>query len=234
MAGASAQDVTGSRQFDQLNINYTIAGGQALATVVLSLSGVVVDKAVLSYEAPVYTFNIAAGGARAEGSIGLAVAQAPRLSGIEGHFTAWNRAAKTTRFDGKIASWISPDSLVLVERNFWLTGLLNARTTVRINSRSGAQVDILSGSVVLFSTLLLPPSPVAVTPVDLIVGNVKVTRGAKMTLTPPSSLAAGTMFLECQFQTDTTPSTAFSGMVATWAQDTTVMSTPAVSNIGSQ
>jgi hypothetical protein len=229
-AGVAAQEVSGSRQFGPLNIGYTIADGQALTTLVLSLEGVAADKATLTYEQRIYTFKVAAGGARAEGSIRMTIAQAPNLSNLEGHFTTWSSSAEKTLFDGKLTSWIAPDSLILTEQNFWLTGSLSTRTTIRNNSRSGAVVDILSGNTVLFSTLLLPPSTVAVIPTDLVIGSVKVEQGAKMTLTPPSSLADGTMFLECQFQSDTTPSTNFSGTVAIWTMDTPNMAAPPLVN----
>jgi len=200
IAGAVAQEASGNHQFGPLNIDYIIAEEQAQATVTLTLEGIFADKAVLSYKMPVYNFKIAAGGARAEGNIELMIAQATELSAIEGHFTTWNSAAKSTRFDGKLTSWVAPDSLILFEQDFWLTGSLNARTTVRNNAKSGVQVDILSGTIVMFSTLLLPPSPIAVTPIELIVGNDKVTQGAKMTLTPPRPLQPERCFCNASFR----------------------------------
>ena len=94
--------------------------------------------------------------------------------------------------------------------------LFRSQTIVRNGAPTGAEVDFISGTQELYAVTMLPPSPVAVIPLQLIDGDVEVETGAKVTLTPPSSLAPGSAFLSCQFKTLTTPLTTYSGTVASW------------------
>src|SRR5208282_905903 len=202
-----AQGVSGHRVLGVLGVDYVIDGNTAQVTVDLILSGQLVDHALITFDRPDHDFNVASGGAKAIGTLTMDVAQAPSPSSLKGDFTVRDAAGTSVPFHGELVTWTAPDSLILVTKQFFLAPLLEARTIVRNGAPSGAEVDFWSGDQELYSVTMLPPSPVAVIPMKLIDGDLQVQAGAKMTLTPPSSLAPGSVFLSCQFQTLTTPLT---------------------------
>jgi hypothetical protein len=231
---AAAQNVSGQRTFSVLTVNYTINGSIAQVTVSLSLAGVAVDQVVLTYGDPTYHFLVQAAGYQAAGDLALVVAQAPTLSRLQGQFTVRTGTAIGVPFEGEITTWTAPDQLILLQRDYNLSSELRARTIVRNGSRYGADVQFMAADALLFEALLLPPSPVAVTPKDLVIGSLKLNQGARLTLLPPSSLSDGIVSLDCSFSSASILQTDFNAAIASWPLQTPGISKPAENNNGVQ
>jgi hypothetical protein len=213
---ARAQDWSGQRDISGLTIDYAVSGAVAQVGVRLTLNGQLVDDAVLTYAAPTHNFSVAANGMSANGAISLAVVQEPSPSALVGDFAVVDATGKSVPFKGDVVSWTAPDNLELFRVNYNLTGNLSARTIVLNGAREGAQVDYLTGETLLYSSLLLPSSSMSVTPYDLIIGDLKLNKGAQLTLTPPSNLSNGMVVLDCTFSSLTIPPTRFTGAIAFW------------------
>ncbi|KQY26148.1 hypothetical protein ASD38_20610 [Caulobacter sp. Root487D2Y] len=213
---ARAQDWSGQRDISGLTIDYAVSGAVAQVGVKLTLNGQFVDDAVLTYAAPTHNFSVAANGMSASGAISLAVVQEPSPSSLVGDFAVLDATGKSVPFKGDITTWISPDNLELFRVNYNLTGNLSARTIVLNGARYGAQVDYLTGTTLLYSSLLLPSASMSVTPFDLVIGDLKLNKGAQLTLTPPSALSNGMVVLDCTFSSEMIPPTRFTGAIASW------------------
>ncbi|KQZ04084.1 hypothetical protein ASD21_19975 [Caulobacter sp. Root1455] len=213
---ARAQDWSGQRDISGLTIDYAVSGAVAQVGVKLTLNGQFVDDAVLTYAAPTHNFSVAANGMSASGAISLAVVQEPSPSSLVGDFAVVDATGKSVPFKGDITTWISPDNLELFRVNYNLTGNLSARTIVLNGARYGAQVDYLTGTTLLYSSLLLPSASMSVTPFDLVIGDLKLNKGAQLTLTPPSALSNGMVVLDCTFSSEMIPPTRFTGAIASW------------------
>lgn len=213
---ARAQDWSGQRDISGLTIDYAVSGAVAQVGVKLTLNGQFVDEAVLTYTAPTHNFSVAANGMSASGAISLAVVQDPSPSSVVGDFSVVDATGKSVPFKGDVVSWTAPANLELFRVNYNLTGNLSARTIVLNGARYGAQVDYLTGETLLYSSFLLPSSNVSVTPFDLVIGDLKMNKGAQLTLTPPSNLSNGMVVLDCTFSSVTIPPTRFTGAIAFW------------------
>ena len=231
---ASAEDLPGQRTISGLKIDYTVNGTVAQAVVKLSLDDISVDQALLTYDAPTHAFAVAANGMSAAGSLDFTVVQQPHLSSLSGDFSVKDAKGQSTAFKGDLVTWTAADNLALLQINFDLTGNLRARTTIMNGARSGAKVDYLTGDTLLFSSLVLPPSPVSVTQKDLVIGDLRLNKGAQLTLTltPPSAFARGTVWLECTFSSLTIPPTKYAGLIASWPLQNLVQSTGAGNSAG--
>jgi hypothetical protein len=213
---ARAQDWSGQRDISGLTIDYAVSGAVAQVSVKLTLNGQFVDDAVLTYTAPTHNFSVAANGMSASGVISLAVVQEPSPSSLVGDFAVIDTTGKSIPFKGDVVSWTSPDNLELFSLNYNLTANLSARTIVLNGARYGARVDYLTGNTLLYSSLVLPTSNVSVTPFDLVIGDLKLNKGAQLTLTPPTTLSNGMVVLDCTFSSEIIPPTRFTGAIAFW------------------
>jgi hypothetical protein len=214
---ARAQDLSGQRTISGLTIDYTVSGAVAEVDVSLSLNGQFVNAAVLTYGAPTHDFTVAAGGMSASGALTMSVVQGPTPSALTGDFTVVDAKGKPDKFQGDVVTWAASDDLPLFSQTYNLMANLSVKTTVLNGSRYGAAVDYMSGATLLYSSVLLPPSPVSVTPFDLVIGDVRLNKGAQLTLTPPSNIARGMVALSCTFSSAQIPPTQFSGAVASWS-----------------
>ncbi len=215
-ARARAQDWSGQRFISGLIIDYSVSGSVAEVGVRLSLSGQFVDGAVLTYAAPTHNFLVSASGMTASGAVGLSIVQSPSPSKLTGDFTVVGTSGKPSKFQGDVVTWTASDNLKLFSVNYNLTANLSARTSVLNGVRYGVQVDYMTNGTLLYSSYLLPSSSVSVTPFDIVMGSLKLNKGATLALTPPSNLSNGQVVLDCTFSSDTTPPTHFTGAIASW------------------
>jgi len=213
---ARAQDWSGQRDISGLTIDYAVSGAVAQVGVKLTLNGQFVDDAVLTYASPTHNFSVTANGMSASGGISLAVVQSPNPSSLVGDFSVIDATGKSVPFKGDIVTWSAADNLELFRLNYNLTANLRARTIVLNGAREGAKVDYLTGETLLYSSLLLPSASISVTPFDLVIGDLKLNKGAQLTLTPPSSLSNGMVVLDCTFSSEAIPPTRFTGAIASW------------------
>lgn len=214
---AAAQTVSGQREISSLTVFYSTSNTpQVQADISLSLGGESVDHFVLTYSKPLHHFSVAFDSIKAEGSIGLVIAASPDPSHIDGFFSIHTQKNPSFQFQGSVVSWNVPDTAVLAQMDYNLTSSVLARTRIRNGSRHGAEVAFIDAGQQIFTAFLLPPSPVAVVPADLIVGSDTINSGAQFVLTPPSGLANGQVFLSCTFSSATAPPTNFAADIAIW------------------
>ena len=188
------------------------AKGQVLVTATL---GHVVARQVLTLASPVLPLDLADGPLSARGRVMLRFAAAPQLSAVTADVVAADGAG-SHRFRGAVASWLAAAPPILYQRSFDLAADLSIQVTVRGAAGNTAEVAFYSGSLRLGALTAMQLSPRQIFVGPLQAGSVRVEPGATITLTIPTALQKGMLFLQATFSTATTPATTISASVAQW------------------
>jgi len=204
-----------NRSFGVLIIDYRVDDQVAQVVVKLQLGGEQIGAFVLSPDAPEYEFNKIAGTATASGSLRLNLQVPPQFSSLEGDFQVKSGDAAAVPFKGSVADWTASDYLIFVKRSEWLTSEIEVQTEVLSSSRNIAHISIWFSQAKVYEVTIVPDSSTVKLP-RLTSGNIQIEPGAKLTLTPPSLLQSGKVFMEGSFMTDSVPLTPISKAVATW------------------
>lgn len=98
-----------------------------------------------------------------------------------------------------------------------LSGQVAVSTTVSGEARQYATVSILNGSASLWSTTLTQFNSTAVTPYDIVAGQITISEGCGFTLTIPTSIMQGAVVANLTITTPTTPKgNRYTITVASW------------------
>lgn len=205
------------RAFGPLSISYVVDAVYARVTVSLSLAAEPVGEAVLTPDKPTYRFDLSAEGDQAQGTLTAAFEAAPGISALNGDFQTGTSGSASVPFKGAVVTWTAGDDLIYVEQTFDLSPEISARTQVRGSARSVARVILLAGSLIMGEVNMIQASPKAVIGHDLILGDAKIYSGAAFTLTIPTALQRGQVFMEGAFQSGSIPQTTISSAIANWS-----------------
>lgn len=189
--------------------------GQALVTV--TLAGQQVQQGLLSLSTPSLAIRAAAGGAQARGSATLSVAAPPQLSSVTVAANAVDGSGKKWPLRGQLASWTGPADPVVGDYVFTLSSDLFTLTTVTGLAANIATLAFWSGKMQMGSVTATQMSPQKVFPDALVLGSVKVEKGAAVNLTIPTAQEQGQVFLRATFSDASMAPTPVSSDVALWS-----------------
>lgn len=204
------------RDIGPLGIDIAVDELYARVTVTLKLGGALVGEQVLTPDSSGYDFAVINGPDTARGTIRMLLVAAPRLSAINAKVVAMHGKDPPLGFIGSLCSWLAPENQIWAEQTMALMGDLTAQTVVRGSNRTNVTVTLMSGSLVLYSLTVTQASPVAQIPDSLVLGDVIVAPGAKFTMTIPTAMQSGQMFMQAVFQSRTIPPTPFAADIAIW------------------
>lgn len=189
------------------------ARGQAVVT--LELSGATVQKQLLCLVDPTLDLDVAQGGNTAAGSIVLQVLEPPRRSSVSADVVT-TQGAETGRFKGMLDDWVATALPVVGDFVAVLTSELSTLTTVRGAAANFAEFQFCLGTTPIAQAEVTQFAPVQVFPEAIIAGDVRIEPAAQITLSIPSTIAPGWLFLQAVFSAPTTPQTRISSAVADW------------------
>jgi hypothetical protein len=187
--------------------------GQALVTVILA--GTTVLTQVLMLGSPALTLDVAAGGVAAKGSITLQIRDPPQFSSVTADVVATQGAASFP-FKGMVDSWTATALPVVGDYVAILTGELKTLTTVRGKAANFAEFQFYSAATPIAVTNATQFAPIQIFPSEIIAGDIKIDSGAQVTLSIPTEIAPGFLFLQATFSSSTTHPTRISSSVALW------------------
>jgi hypothetical protein len=187
--------------------------GQALVTAVLASTQV--ERQLLTMAAPSLALDAVVGSATAKGTIALRLVAAPFFSAVQGDLVAI-AGNQSTPFKGEIDNWVATGEPVVGEFDQIIMADLSTRTTVRGFQADMADVAFISGSLSLYTLVPTQLSPVQMTPFDIYAGSVFIAKGAKITLTIPTTIESGAISLNATVSSLNTPVHVVSGQVASW------------------
>lgn len=98
----------------------------------------------------------------------------------------------------------------------WLTSTVSVVTCVFGEARNEATAAIMYGSYMLWSGTMIQASPTIVINTELIYGSLRISRGATFTLTIPTQIQPGNVFLQIEVLSPPNPAQPFSAQVAWW------------------
>lgn len=185
------------------------------ATVTAALDGTTIAMQRLTLAQPSLSLDVKAGTSAATGSVTLDLQAAPLISSVEADVQATGDGT-TTPYRGTVVTWTAEADPVLAEFTQVLNGDLSAHTTVRGAAGNVVQFQFVSGSTPLATLTATQFSPQQAFPTKIQGGDVTVDAGAKITLTIPTTLQPGMLFLQATIATATTPSTPVAASMAEW------------------
>lgn len=206
------------RNVGPLFVTATVDTAGPRVRVTLALAGHRVGQALLAPESPEYRFDVRTGDASASGTLSLRRAPAPGLSSVQGDVAVRGGGGPPAAFQGSLATWAWPETLPRIERRTWLSPEISVRTVVRGEAGTAATITLYTGQEVMGELAVTQASPVAVVPDDLVLGDARVSAGTTFTLTIPTPLQQGQVFMRGQYRTRNTPDTAIAAAVAVWTQ----------------
>lgn len=196
-----------------LTIEAKIAPNMGQVVVKLVLAGREMGKHLLGYTAPMLILDLANAGATATGKIQLELQAPPLFSSLQADVSA-KQSGQTFCFKGDIASWQAQGQPIVGHYITQLDATLTATTTVRGVSANTANFEFrIQGNAVAAMTAT-QLAPVQVYPEEISIGDLYIAKSAKITLAVPTEIGPGMLFLQCFFQTATTPETQVSASVA--------------------
>ncbi|HEX8127534.1 MAG TPA: hypothetical protein VF527_00305 [Pyrinomonadaceae bacterium] len=98
----------------------------------------------------------------------------------------------------------------------WLTSTVSVVTYVFGEARNEAFAAIKYGSVMIWSGTMIQAAPTIVINTELIYGSLRISRGATFTLTIPTPIQLGNVFLQIEFLSPPNPAQQFSAQVSSW------------------
>lgn len=99
---------------------------------------------------------------------------------------------------------------------YWLTSSVSVVTNVYGDARNQVLVSLMYGSVLIWNGTLMQTAPTLVINTELIDGSLKISRGATFTLTIPTEIQPGGVFLQIEVLSPPNPLTPFAALVASW------------------
>ena len=188
--------------------------GQAVVTVLLA--NTTVEKQLLTYSSARMELNLANGQAAATGEIILNLQPSPQFSALHADVVAVDGSGKYP-YKGTLKSWVAEDEPVVGDYVLPLTAELSTLTTVRSLAADIADFSFLLGGQSLASMTATQLAPVQKLPNKIEAGDVVIEAGAQISLTIPTTLEKGFLFLTAEFRTRTTPQTPIGSSVANWS-----------------
>jgi hypothetical protein len=193
------------------------ARGQALVN--LQLSGTTILTQLLCLVDPVLSFDLAQGDSAATGRITLQLLEPPRYSSVDADMCT-RQGVATDQFKGMLDSWVATASPVIGDFVAILTSEFSTRTTVRGPAANLAEFQFYQGTTPIAQAEVTQFAPVQVFPDAIVSGGVRIEPGAQITLSIPSTITPGWLFLQATFSSTTTPPTRISSSVANWSLPT--------------
>jgi len=197
--------------------------GQTVVTTVIAKT--TVDKRLLTYSNSKMKLDVASGQATATGEIILNLATgeiilnlqpSPQFSALHADIVGGDESGKYP-YKGALASWVAEGEPVLGDYVLPLTAELSTLTTVRSVAADIADFSFLLGGQSLASMTATQLAPVQKLPNEIVAGDVVIEAGAQISLTIPTTLEKGFLFLTAEFRTRTTPQTLIGSSVANWS-----------------
>ncbi len=191
--------------------------GQAL--VLLQLSGTTLLTQLLCLVDPVLQFDLAQGDSNATGRITLKLLEPPRYSSVDAEVTTWQGEA-TKPFKGMLSSWVATALPVIGDFVAILTSELSTLTTVRGQAANFAEFQFFQGETPIAQAEVTQFAQVQVFPDAIVSGGIRIESRAQITLSIPSTITPGWLFLQASFSSPSTPQTRISSSVANWSLPT--------------
>jgi hypothetical protein len=190
-----------------------LSRGQAVVTAVLA--SVTIDKQLLSYTDARMQLDVANGQASAKGEIILNLKPSPQFSALVADILAIENKNEFP-YKGALASWESEGEPVVGDYVLQLTAELSTLTTVRSAAANIAEFSFLVGALPVASMTATQLAPIQKLPSAVVAGDVRIEAGAQISLTIPTTLEKGFLFLTAEFSSRTTPPTPIGASVANW------------------
>lgn len=200
-----------------INVQSDTARGQALVN--LQLSDTTVLTQLLCLVDPVLSLDLAQGDSSATGRITLQLLEPPRYSSVNADVST-RQGAAPDQFKGMLDSWVATDLPVVGEYVAILTSELSTLTTVRGPAANFAEFQFYQGATPIAQAEVTQFAPVQVFPDAIVSGGVRIEPMAQITLSIPTTITPGWLFLQATFSSPTTPPTRISSSVANWSLPT--------------
>ncbi len=197
-----------------INVQSDPARGQAVVS--LQLSGVTVLTQLICLVDPVLTLDLAQGDSAATGRITLQLLEPPRYSSIDADVSTL-QGSVPGRFKGMLDSWVATALPVIGDFVAILTSELSTLTTVRGPAANFAEFQFHQGTTLTARAEVTQFAPVQVFPDAIVSGGVRIEPNAQITLSIPTTISPGWLFLQATFSSPTTPPTRVSSSVANWS-----------------
>jgi hypothetical protein len=98
----------------------------------------------------------------------------------------------------------------------WLTPSVSVVTNVFGDARNQVLVSIIYGTITIWNGTMMQTAPTLVINTELIYGSLRISRGATFTLTIPTQIQPGDVFLQIEVLSPPNPAQPFAALVATW------------------
>ncbi len=213
--GVQAQQ--GKRTFGPLVIDYTIDSVRNTGLCQFTIDNKVVTTALVGSGGN-STFSINQVGFTSNGMLSI------RSNGPQGRqeldINFWYRTGQDSiGYTGALVMWsnsavIAVDTVVLAP--FTLAPLLSIQTKVWGSSRNIAMVTFVNGQMPVYSATLTQVSPMIETTQDIIIGDLVIKKGMTISLSIPSTIINGHIWLNAQFITTDHPLTTFNAQIGSW------------------
>jgi hypothetical protein len=187
--------------------------GQAVVTVVLA--GATVLTQLLSLSNSRLALDVAVGDCSAKGGFTLTVLDPPYYSSVNADLRVIQHDFSSA-FKGMADIWIASAQPVIGEYITFLTAELTTLTTVRGAAANLAQFQFFSADTAIAQAEATQFAPVQSFPGAIVAEEVRIEPEAMITLSIPTTITPGWLFLQAVFSSATTPSTRISASVANW------------------
>ncbi|MBB4003110.1 hypothetical protein [Aurantimonas endophytica] len=205
-----------SRTIGPLVLTARVNPARGDATVTAALNGVAIAMQRLTLAQPSLSLDVKAGASSATGSVTLDLQAPPLISSVEADVTATS-AGTVTPYRGAVITWTAEADPVFAEFTQVINGELSAHTVVRGAAANIVQFQFVSGSTPIATLTATQFSPQQAFPSKIQGGDVSIDSGAKITLTIPTTLQPGMLFLQATITTATTPPTQIAASMAEWS-----------------
>ncbi|UIJ71027.1 hypothetical protein [Aurantimonas sp. HBX-1] len=206
----------GTRTIGPLALTASANPDRGDATVTAALGGSVVAMQRLTLAQPSLALDVKSGTSSATGSLTLDLQAPPLLSSVEADVVA-SEAGTATPYRGAVVTWVAGADPVFAEFTQVINGELSAHTIVRGAAANIVQFQFVSGSTPIATLTATQFSPQQAFPSKIQGGDVTIDAGAKITLTIPTTLQPGMLFLQATVTTATTPPTPIAAAMAEWS-----------------
>jgi hypothetical protein len=98
----------------------------------------------------------------------------------------------------------------------WLTPSVSVVTNVYGDARDEVLVSLIYGTVMIWNGTMMQSAPTVVIKTELIDGSLRISSGATFTLTIPSQIQPGNVFLQIEVLSPPNPLQPFSALIASW------------------
>ncbi|NNG60413.1 hypothetical protein HKD51_02325 [Pseudomonas fragi] len=198
----------------RLSVQADASRGQAV--VIASLSGTQLARQFLCLTEPKLALDIALAACTAKGLITLNLQDTRGYASVNADVVATDGQASYP-LRGMLYSWPATADPVVGEYRAQLTSELSTLTTVRSAVANIAQFGFYAGDTLLAFAETTQFAPIQVFPELISSGDIRIQAGAQITLSIPTQLSPGSLFLQADFSSRNTPPTRISSLVANWS-----------------